>query len=116
MSAKKKTTSTETTDEQSFEESLEGLQEIVGQLEEGSLGLEESMGQFEQGVKLLRRCYSLLENAEQKIELLTGIDESGKPIVAAFDATATIEKPTKTKNNSKSDENDDDEDENARLF
>jgi len=117
MSARKKTKPTDSPGEQSFEKSLEGLQEIVNQLEEGTLGLEESMGQFENGVKLLRRCYALLENAEQKIERLTGFDEEGKPIVAPFESTATIEKSTATKKKSQPEENeDDDEDENARLF
>lgn len=72
-----------------FEQSLAELQQIVGQLEDGSLGLEESMQRFEQGMSLLRHCYRVLEQAEQKIEILTGFDSEGNPITADFDATAT---------------------------
>jgi len=74
-----------------FEESLTQLQEIVQALEEGTLGLEESMRRFETGVTLLRNCYRILEEAERKIEILTGIDARGNPTTAAFDASATAE-------------------------
>jgi len=55
----------------SLETSLEELEQIVQALEEGDLSLEESLKVFEQGITLLRRCNSLLEGAEQKIEVLT---------------------------------------------
>jgi exodeoxyribonuclease VII small subunit len=79
------------TPEWNFEESLTALQQIVDDLEAGELGLDESMQRFEQGIGLLRGCYHTLEAAEQKIEILTGTDEAGNPLTAAFDATATIE-------------------------
>ena len=75
----------------SFEDSLAELQRIVGDLEDGSVGLEESMRRFEQGVRLLRQCYKVLEQAEQKIEILTGSDAAGIPVIAPFDASATHE-------------------------
>lgn len=75
-----------------FEQSLTQLQKIVTDLENGTLGLEESLGRFEQGVGLLRSCYQILEQAEQRIEVLTGYDEAGQPRTAPFDATATLEK------------------------
>ena len=56
----------------SFEGSIVELQSIVGQLEDGSLPLEESMQQFERGISLLRNCYQVIEQAEQRIEVLTG--------------------------------------------
>jgi exodeoxyribonuclease VII small subunit len=74
-----------------FEDALEDLQEIVGRLEDGSLGLDESMRQFERGVRLLRQCYEVLDRAEQRIEILTRIDENGRPVTEPFDATATAE-------------------------
>ena len=74
-----------------FEQSLAELQEIVHALEEGTLGLEESMRRFESGVSLLRNCYQILEEAERKIEILTGIDARGMPVTAPFDASATLE-------------------------
>lgn len=74
-----------------FEDSLAELQQIVSQLEGGTLGLEQSLGEFERGVKLLRTCYRILEGAEQKIELLTGINAQGEPETVPFDATATYD-------------------------
>ena len=49
------------------------------------------MQRFETGVRLLRGCYTILEDAEQKIEVLTGFDNEGNPRTAPFDATATVE-------------------------
>jgi len=80
----------------SFEEALAKLEEIVGELEEGSLGLQESMESFEQGVTLLKNCYRLLERAEQRIEMLTGFTEDGRPELEPFDATATTDKQAAT--------------------
>lgn len=79
----------------SFEQSLNDLQEIVQALELGDLSLDDSLEQFETGVGLLRRCYQTLEAAEQKIELLTGIDKEGDPLTEPFDATATFDAPEK---------------------
>lgn len=73
-----------------FETALEHLQTIVHELEEGDLGLETSLARFESGVSLLRSCYRILEQAEQKIEILTGADANGDPVTAPFDATATM--------------------------
>lgn len=63
-----------------FEEALAELETIVHDLEEGQLGLGESLAQYERGVKLMRHCHGLLEGAERKVELLTGIDAQGDPI------------------------------------
>ncbi len=73
-----------------FEEALGQLQGIVRQLEAGSLGLEESLHQFERGMGLIRRCYTTLENVEQRIQILTGIDASGLPITKPFETSATF--------------------------
>ena len=81
-----------------FEGALAELQQIVHDLEEGDLGLETSLSRFEEGVRLLRSCYRILEEAEQKIEILTGMDAAGNPLTEPFDAAATFEggeKPAK---------------------
>jgi exodeoxyribonuclease VII small subunit len=75
----------------SFEESLGELQQNVADLEDGALGLEESMQRFERGIALLRRCYATLEQAEQKIEVLTGISAGGAVRTVPFDGTATFD-------------------------
>ena len=73
-----------------FESSLEELQSIVHELEEGRIGLEQSLARFEEGVRLLRTCHQFLEQAERRIEILKGTDAEGNPLTAPFDATATI--------------------------
>jgi exodeoxyribonuclease VII small subunit len=57
----------------------------VHALEEGHLGLAESLARYEQGVKHLKHCYQILEAAERKIELLTGVAENGSALTAPFD-------------------------------
>ena len=69
-----------------FEESIAQLERVVGELESGNLGLAESLGHYEAGVKHLKSCYLLLEQAERKIELLSGVDASGNPISEPFTA------------------------------
>ena len=55
----------------SFEQALERLEGVVDQLEQGELELEASIEAFELGVRLSARCASQLEDAEQRVELLT---------------------------------------------
>ena len=89
MAKKKKSSPTDTADQLSFEAALTKLEEIVGQLEEGQLGLAESLGGYEEGVKHLKHCYRLLQEAERKIELLSGIDEEGNPLTEPLEVEAT---------------------------
>lgn len=56
--------------ELSFEQSLEGLTSMVEKLESGKLSLEDSVAAFEEGVKLSRQCESLLDDAEQRLNVL----------------------------------------------
>lgn len=70
-----------------FESSLEELERIVRELEQGELTLEKSLELFEQGVKLSRECQERLSQAERRIEMLTR-DNQGRPIVTAFEASA----------------------------
>jgi exodeoxyribonuclease VII small subunit len=88
----KKSTTEPTGNPLSFEKALERLEEIVHQLEEGDLGLSEAMSRYEEGVKLLRQSFDLLERAERKIELLSGVDADGNPVTQPFDDEATFEK------------------------
>ena len=69
----------------SFEESLEKLEEVVRQLEDGKLGLSESLARYEEGIKYLKTCHTALEEAERKIELLTAVNEEGRPTLEPFD-------------------------------
>ena len=69
----------------SFEQALDKLEGIVHRLEQGEIGLNEALARYGQGVKLLRRCYELLEKAERRIELLSGVDAEGNPITTPLD-------------------------------
>ncbi len=60
-----------------FEKSMTELEDIVMQLEKGELSLEDSLKQFEHGIKLARKCQDVLNQAEQKIEMLASSDDSG---------------------------------------
>src|SRR5947209_12865564 len=82
-------------DNLTFEQALTELEGIVRALEDGQTGLEESLARYEQGVGLLKRCYGQLRQAEQRIQLLAGLDDDGKPILKPFDHTATAEAENK---------------------
>lgn len=69
----------------SFEESLGELEKIVAELESGKLGLSDALARYEEGVRHLKGCQQLLEAAERKIELLSGVDAEGNPITTPFD-------------------------------
>ena len=66
-----------------FETSLEELERIVRELEQGELPLEKSLELFEQGVKLSRECQERLNQAERRIEILMR-DNQGRPTVKPF--------------------------------
>jgi exodeoxyribonuclease VII small subunit len=87
---KRKPASEHTESTASFEESLGELQMIVSELEDGDIGLETSLARFERGIRLLRTCYSILEAAEAKVEILTKFQD-GEPEVATFEASATYD-------------------------
>ena len=76
-----------------FEQSIADLEQIVRDLEDGQTGLEEALARYEAGVALLRRCYGQLKSAEQRIVLLAGLDNDGKPITRPFEHTASAEPP-----------------------
>ena len=73
-----------------FEQSLQRLEEIVHLLEDGQLGLSEALVRYEEGVKLLRQAYELLEGAQRKIEVLSGIDTKGNPITRPLEDAPTF--------------------------
>jgi len=54
-----------------FEEALQGLEGAVRRLESGELTLDESISTFEEAVKLIGVCQKRLDDAEQRIRILT---------------------------------------------
>lgn len=60
-----------------FEQAMDRLDEIVRQLERGEAPLEEALSLFEEGTKLVKKCSTQLERAEQKVnKLLAGPDDT----------------------------------------
>lgn len=66
-----------------FEGSMARLEEIVSLLERGDAPLEQAMTLFEEGAKLLRECTRQLDQAEQKVTLLTA-GEDGQQVEEPF--------------------------------
>ena len=66
-----------------FEGSMARLEEIVSLLERGDAPLEQAMTLFEEGAKLLRDCTGRLDQAEQRVTLLTA-GEDGQPVEQPF--------------------------------
>jgi exodeoxyribonuclease VII small subunit len=69
----------------SFEVSLAELEKIVHGLEEGGLGLAESLARYELGIAHLKHCYQVLNETEQRIQLVTGVLENGTSITQLLD-------------------------------
>jgi exodeoxyribonuclease VII small subunit len=73
----------QTNQKPNFETSMTRLEEIVSLLERGDAPLEQAMTLFEEGAKLLRSCTKQLDEAEQKVTLLTA-GEDGQPVEQPF--------------------------------
>lgn len=73
----------------SFEQSLTALERVVRDLEEGQLDLADALARYEEGIRHLQHCYRILEQAEQRAELLTGLSEDGSPLVEPFHEAQT---------------------------
>jgi exodeoxyribonuclease VII small subunit len=54
-----------------FEQALSELEAIVDRMEQGELSLDASLQAYEDGVKYVRECQSFLDQAEQKIQLIS---------------------------------------------
>ena len=59
-----------------FEEAMQELENIAGELEKGNLSLEESVSKFEEGMKISKKCSEIIEQAEKKITIL--LQKDGK--------------------------------------
>lgn len=71
MPRKKTTPSSKTTNAIDFEKSIDKLTLLVEKLEHGNLPLEQSLKYYEEGIALVRQCQTALNQAEQKIQILT---------------------------------------------
>lgn len=56
---------------ESYEETMEKLENIVADMENSELSLSESMKNYEEGIKLCNLLYKTLNEAEGKVKILT---------------------------------------------
>jgi exodeoxyribonuclease VII small subunit len=94
----------------SLESAMAELAEIAGRLESGQESLDQSLARFERGIQLLRICHQQLDQAAQRIEIVTRVGAAGAPETQPFDGRATF--PTEPIGSSRSGSTDDD----ALLF
>ena len=55
----------------SFDEGFAELEVLVRRLDTGEMPLEQALAAFEQGINLVRRLHAILNQAEQRVEVLT---------------------------------------------
>lgn len=85
-----------------FEKALADLEKIVEALESGELALEDALKKYEEGVRLARLCTQKLEQAENKIEILTKA-LNGKVEAASLEKETSEAPKRKQKKSGKSD-------------
>ena len=68
-----------------FEAAISELEQLVETMEQGDISLEDSLKHFERGIVLTRTCQKALQEAEQKVQILT--NEGGKEILQDFEPT-----------------------------
>ncbi len=78
-------------DEMEFEEALRELEEIVKTLEEGKSTLKESVDLYERGTVLKKRCESILEEVQLKINQIS-LSKNGDVNIVASDIESSNEK------------------------
>ena len=74
-----------------FDQALAELEKVVRDLEDGQTSLDDALARYEHGVAVLRRGYSLLQQAEQRIVKLMGVDGEGKALTQPFEHVARME-------------------------
>ena len=65
----------------SYEEAIEELESIIERMEKGETALEDSLREYARGDALVRRCRQVLDQAEQRIESISGqnLDAGASP-------------------------------------
>ncbi len=81
---------TQSVSEWSFEQALKRLEELVRRLEQGNVPLEQSLTEYAEAVELLRICRGKLDQAQAKIEILSGFDAEGRPVTKPFAGDAEM--------------------------
>jgi exodeoxyribonuclease VII small subunit len=61
--------------QQSFEEALANLEQLVKELEQGDIALDDAVKKYNQGMQLSKHCHDLLKDAESVIVKMMKDDE-----------------------------------------
>ena len=77
------------TENKTFEESMQRLEQIVRALEHGDVPLEESLKLFQEGTGLVRSCQKLLEDAKLQVQKVMA-DANGEPVLEDLDNESII--------------------------
>jgi exodeoxyribonuclease VII small subunit len=77
-----------------FEECLQRLEQILGELEKGDIPLERSLQLFEEGMKLSTSCRKELEEAEGRVEIL--LKQNGKVQAEPYEPAQAAEARKRT--------------------
>lgn len=71
------------TQNKTFENNMQRLEQIVRAMERGDVSLDESLSLFREGTQLVESCGKLLDEAELQIRKITA-DETGEPVEEDF--------------------------------
>lgn len=66
----------QTTQDQTFDEAMKKLEQIVNKLEQGDVPLEEALDQFQEGITLSRYCKRIVDEAEKTVTRM--VSENGE--------------------------------------
>ncbi len=81
----------------------ESLEAIVRRLEQGGGPLEEALGDYSTAIGLLKTCNGRLENAERRVEILSGVDAQGNPVTRPVEDTqSTLEEKQQSRSSRRS--------------
>ena len=68
---------------QTFEDSMTRLEQIVRAMERGDVPLEESLKLFQEGTELVQRCQKLLDDANLQVKKIM-VAQDGSPLEEDF--------------------------------
>ena len=74
--------------EPKFETAMSELETIVRKLEQGGESLDEALDSYATAIKLLKSCHQRLEQAERRVELLSGVDAQGNSVATPLEDAA----------------------------
>jgi exodeoxyribonuclease VII small subunit len=66
-----------------LETSLGEINTLIEQMEQGTLSLEQSLERFERGIVLIKHCQKVLQEAEQKVQIL--IQNNGDEMLQTYE-------------------------------